>query len=93
LNKPDYRIASADRDGLGLALDWAAAEGWNPGPGDPDSFFASDPSGFLLGWHGDTAIASISASSWAEARQPCVAAGQSPEPVLHSAGPPRQACP
>lgn len=57
----DYRIAPADRNGLGLALDWAAAEGWNPGPGDLDSFFAADPSGFLLGWQGDAPIASISA--------------------------------
>ncbi len=40
------RMSEADLD---LALDWAAAEGWNPGLGDAASFFAADPEGFLLG--------------------------------------------
>jgi ribosomal protein S18 acetylase RimI-like enzyme len=34
---------------LGLALDWAAAEGWNPGLDDAAPFFAADPEGFLVG--------------------------------------------
>jgi hypothetical protein len=34
---------------LGLALDWAAAEGWNPGLDDAAPFFAADPEGFLIG--------------------------------------------
>jgi ribosomal protein S18 acetylase RimI-like enzyme len=36
-------------DDLGLALDWAAAEGWNPGLDDAAPFFAADPQGFLVG--------------------------------------------
>jgi hypothetical protein len=36
------------RGELGLALDWAAAEGWNPGLRDADAFWAADPEGFLL---------------------------------------------
>jgi GNAT superfamily N-acetyltransferase len=32
-----------------LAIDWAAAEGWNPGLHDADSFFAADPDGFFVG--------------------------------------------
>jgi len=34
---------------LALALDWAAAEGWNPGRADAACFAAVDPEGFLLG--------------------------------------------
>ena len=40
------RMSEAD---LALALEWAAAEGWNPGLSDARSFFAADPDGFLLG--------------------------------------------
>ena len=32
-----------------IALDWAAAEGWNPGLADAACFAATDPAGFLLG--------------------------------------------
>ena len=34
---------------LKLALDWAAAEGWNPGLHDAHCFYAADGQGFLLG--------------------------------------------
>jgi GNAT superfamily N-acetyltransferase len=33
---------------LPLALDWAAAEGWNPGLADAACFLAADPEGFLI---------------------------------------------
>lgn len=33
---------------LSLALDWAAAEGWNPGLADAACFRAADPEGFLI---------------------------------------------
>jgi len=36
------------RADLALALDWAAAEGWNPGLSDAACFLAADPEGFLL---------------------------------------------
>lgn len=49
-----------DRQDLDLAIDWAAAEGWNPGLHDGDCFYAADPNGFLMGVLGDEAIASIS---------------------------------
>jgi hypothetical protein len=38
---------------LAIAVDWAAAEGWNPGLGDAAPFRAEDPQGFLMGWLGD----------------------------------------
>ncbi len=31
---------------LDTVLSWAAAEGWNPGPGDADAFWAADPEAF-----------------------------------------------
>ena len=34
---------------IGLAADWAAAEGWNPGLDDAPCFSAVDPEGFLIG--------------------------------------------
>lgn len=41
-------IAPAGLDGVWLMLDWAAAEGWNPGLADAEPFHAADPEGFLL---------------------------------------------
>jgi hypothetical protein len=32
---------------VGAAVEWAAAEGWNPGLNDAAAFFAADPGGFL----------------------------------------------
>ena len=34
---------------IALAVDWAAAEGWNPGLGDAACFATVDPGGFLIG--------------------------------------------
>jgi GNAT superfamily N-acetyltransferase len=45
----------------GLALDWAAAEGWNPGLQDAAAFTASDPEGFWLGTLDGEPAACISA--------------------------------
>jgi GNAT superfamily N-acetyltransferase len=41
-------VRRMSRDELDLALDWAAAEGWNPGLYDAESFYAIDPDGFFL---------------------------------------------
>ncbi|MBS7660580.1 GNAT family N-acetyltransferase [Pseudomonas lalucatii] len=45
---------------LAIAIDWAAAEGWNPGLHDADCYHAADPDGFLIGLLGDEPIAVIS---------------------------------
>ena len=42
------------------AVDWAAAEGWNPGLADAAAFRAQDPGGFLMGWIGAEPVSSIS---------------------------------
>ena len=36
-------------DEISIAVDWAAAEGWNPGLADDACFAAVDPQGFLIG--------------------------------------------
>lgn len=56
----NYRIRTMKRDEIELALDWAAAEGWNPGLNDASCFYAADPQGFLLGLQGDEPVATIS---------------------------------
>jgi GNAT superfamily N-acetyltransferase len=45
---------------LDMAVDWAAAEGWNPGLSDAEAFFAADPGGFWLGLLAGEPVACIS---------------------------------
>lgn len=56
-----FIIRPMTRAELELGLDWAGAEGWNPGLHDGDSFFAADPGGFLVGLLDDEPIGMISA--------------------------------
>ena len=44
-----------------LAVDWAAAEGWNPGIHDAQCFWAADPQGFLVGYKDGQPVGCISA--------------------------------
>ena len=53
-------IATADLAGVETMLEWAAAEGWNPGLRDAEAFRAADPDGFLLGSLDGEPIAAIS---------------------------------
>jgi len=48
-----------ERD-LATAIDWAAAEGWNPGLADAECFRAADPDGFLMLVENGEPAASIS---------------------------------
>ena len=48
------------RPELDLAVDWAAAEGWNPGLRDADAFCAADPEGFWLAELGTEPVGCIS---------------------------------
>jgi len=54
------------RSEIDLAVDWAAAEGWNPGLSDADCFHAQDATGFLVGRIGDEPVAVISAVKYAD---------------------------
>ena len=50
---------------LNLALEWAAAEGWNPGLHDAECFYAADPGGFFLGeFAGSEPIGCVSAVAY-----------------------------
>ena len=60
------QIRSMPLEEIDLALDWAAAEGWNPGLQDAVPFRAADPEGFLIGQIDDTPVAIISAVRYAE---------------------------
>jgi hypothetical protein len=44
--KGKYQIRTMTRSELDLTVDWAAAEGWNPGLDDAECFFQTDSSGF-----------------------------------------------
>ena len=56
----NYTIRTMSRTEVNIAIDWAAAEGWNPGLHDADSFYAADQRGFLIGELDGEPIASIS---------------------------------
>jgi Acetyltransferase (GNAT) domain len=55
-----YNVRTMRRQEIDLAVDWAAAEGWNPGLHDANCFYAADPDGFLIGLLGDEPVATIS---------------------------------
>lgn len=57
----DLTIRSMTRAEVDLAIDWAAAEGWNPGLTDAAPFHAADPDGFLVGTLAGEPVAMISA--------------------------------
>ena len=44
-----FRVRTMPPEEVVLAVDWAAAEGWNPGLTDAACFAAAAPDGFLLG--------------------------------------------
>lgn len=59
-------IRPVEADIFRTAMDWAAAEGWNPGLDDLPAFHASDPQGFLMAFAGERPIASISVVRYGE---------------------------
>jgi ribosomal protein S18 acetylase RimI-like enzyme len=55
-----FRVQVMRPRDIALALDWAAAEGWNPGLADDACFASADPAGFLLGEIAGAPAATIS---------------------------------
>lgn len=51
---------------ISIMIDWAAAEGWNPGLADADCFYKADPTGFLVGELDNKLIATISVVKYGE---------------------------
>jgi len=43
-----FEVAVASRADLDMMVEWAVAEGWNPGLGDAEAFLAADREGFLI---------------------------------------------
>ena len=60
MTKHELEIHPMGERGLSQALDWAAAEGWNPGLNDERCFYAADPTGFFLAELGDDPVGCIS---------------------------------
>lgn len=57
---------TAELSDVALMLDWAAAEGWNPGLDDAAAFYAADPQGFFLAETGGVPVAAISVVNHSE---------------------------
>jgi len=55
-----FRIAHLSADEMSLPIEWATAEGWDPGLHDQACFAVTDPTGFHAGWIGDEPVATIS---------------------------------
>src|SRR5258705_10910834 len=56
----DLRIRTMQPDEISVAIEWAAAEGWNPGLTDAACFASVDPDGFLIGVLDGVPVATIS---------------------------------
>src|SRR5229473_8359125 len=54
------RIRPMRPDEISIAVNWAAAEGWNPGLADEACFGAADPQGFFIGELGGAPVATVS---------------------------------
>lgn len=61
-----YTVRTMTADEIDLAIDWAAAEGWNPGLADAACFRAADPDGYLVGLLDGCPVASISVVSYGD---------------------------
>lgn len=60
MQEQSFTIKVMTKEEVNIAVDWAAQEGWNPGLNDAHNYYQADPHGFLIGYLGDEAIATIS---------------------------------
>jgi GNAT superfamily N-acetyltransferase len=60
----DLRIRAMRPDEISIAVDWAAAEGWNPGLVDAACFSLVDPDGLLIGELDGAPAATISCANY-----------------------------
>jgi GNAT superfamily N-acetyltransferase len=61
-----FNIRTMRPDEIAIAVDWAAAEGWNPGRADAACFASVDPDGFLIGELDGEPAATISCVNYDE---------------------------
>lgn len=59
-------IKPVDIENFATAIEWAAAEGWNPGLDDLEAFYSADRSGFMMGLIDDVPVSSISVVKYGE---------------------------
>ena len=62
----DLHIRPMKANEISIAIDWAAAEGWNPGLQDAICFATVDPEGFLIGEIDGAPVATISCVNYDE---------------------------
>ena len=55
-----FLLRTAFAEEMPEILNWAAAEGWNPGLGDAKAFYATDPDGFFVAEKEGRSVAAIS---------------------------------
>src|SRR3954462_6923109 len=60
------RIRPMRPDEISIAVDWAAAEGWNPGLADAACFATVDPGGFFIGELDGVPAATISCVNYSD---------------------------
>ena len=58
------RIRTMRPDEISIAVNWAAAEGWNPGLADDACFAAADPGGFFIGELDGAPAATVSCANY-----------------------------
>jgi GNAT superfamily N-acetyltransferase len=61
-----FLVRKMRREEVARAVDWAAAEGWNPGLADAECFVTADPDGFLLGEQDGALACTISTVNYDE---------------------------
>jgi hypothetical protein len=66
MNNESFRVRTMTPEEVPLALEWAAAEGWNPGLADAPCFAAAAPDGFLLGELMGAPVATLSVVNYDE---------------------------
>ncbi len=62
----NFTVRPMKRAEVDLAIDWAAAEGWNPGIYDAECFYQTDKCGFLVGELNGEPVGCISAVAYDE---------------------------
>jgi ribosomal protein S18 acetylase RimI-like enzyme len=62
----DFIVRCMRDDEVGLAIEWAEREGWNPGLHDAHCFYAADPAGFFVGELRGQPVGSVSAVAYGE---------------------------
>ncbi len=62
----EFHLRTMTAADVALAIDWAAAEGWNPGLADVGCFAGVDPEGFIIGEQRRAAAATISVVNYDE---------------------------